>query len=124
MNPKVELLTAAKRYLWDGTAPPNDEVYGHICGALAAALRADYPESEIHKQAYYQITSRIDSHIAPYCYFSTWVKAEENDPHMPWHVVQAKRLEYVEQLIKEYSIESALIPCQNPAIIRTGRGEA
>lgn len=28
MNPKVELLTAAKRYLWDGVAPPNDEVTG------------------------------------------------------------------------------------------------
>jgi len=107
MNPKVELLTTAKRYLWDGITPPNDEVYGHICGALAAALSADYPGSEIHKQAYYQPTSRIDSHIAPYCYFSTWIKAEANDPLMPRYIIQAKRLEYVEQLIKEYSDESA-----------------
>ena len=107
MTPKLELLTAAKRYLWDGVASPNDEVYGHICGTLAKAFNTHFAGSESHKQAYYQLTSRIDSHIAPYCYFSTWVKAEANDPHMPRHVVQAKRLEFVEQLIKEYSNESA-----------------
>ena len=107
MNPKVELLTAAKAYLWDGVAPPKADIYGHICGALGEALNTHFAGSESHKQAYYQLTSHIDSHIAPYCYFSTWVKAEANDPHMPRHVVQAKRLEFVEQLIKEYSNESA-----------------
>lgn len=107
MNPKIELLTAAKAYLWDGIAPPNGEVYGHICGALEEAFDTHFASSEAHKQAYYQLTSRIGSHIAPYGYFSTWVKAQANDPRMPRHVVQAKRLEFVEQLIKEYSIEPA-----------------
>lgn len=104
MNPKVELLTAAKQYLWDGLTQ-DDGTYGHICGALAEALRAGYVHSDAHKQAYYQLTSRIDWHIAPYVYFSSWVRAEESDPCMPRHIVQAKRLEFMEQLIKEYSNE-------------------
>lgn len=79
MNPKVELLTAAKQYLWDGLTQ-DDGTYGHICGALAGALNESYRNSDAHKQAYYQLTSRIDSHIAPYCYFSTWVRAKENAP--------------------------------------------
>ena len=45
--------------------------------------------------------------IYPHHYFSTCVKAEANDPHMPRHVVQAHHHEYVGQLIKEYSNESA-----------------
>ena len=111
MNPKVELLTAAKRYLWDGLSPSSVDSYGHICGALAEALRADHPESDTHKQARYQITSRIGAHIAPWCYFSTWIKEQEGD--MPRHIVQAKRLEYVEQLIKEFSNEPAPSPAES-----------
>lgn len=107
MNPKVELLKAAKKYLWDGLSPASEDRYGHICGALAEAMSVDYVGSEIHKQACYSLSERISAHIAPNRYFSSWLKAEANDPYMPRHVVQAKRLEFVEQLIKEYSNESA-----------------
>ena len=106
MNPKVELLTAAKRYLWDGLVPPRVDSYGHICGALAEVMSVDYVGSEIHKQAFYRLTERIASHIAPNLYFSAWLKSKENDPYMPKHVVQAKRLEFMEQLIEEYSDEN------------------
>ena len=113
MNPKVELLTAAKKYLWDGITPPNDETYGHICGALAKALCPGYVHSDAHRQAYYSLLEHISAHIDPYCYFSTWVKAKENAPYMPRHVVQAKRLEFVEQLIEEYSNEPAPSPAES-----------
>ena len=106
MNPKVELLTAAKKYLWDGITPPSVEVYGYICGALNEALAVDYAESIYHAQAYHSLTDRISAHISPYNYFSAWLKEKEADPDMPRHVIQAKRLEYVEQLIKEYSVEN------------------
>ena len=106
MNPKVELLTAAKRYLWDGLVPLRMDLYGHICGALAEALRSEYLHADDYKQAYYILTERIIAHIAPNLYFSAWLKEKEADPDMPRHVIQAKRLEYVEQLIKEYSVEN------------------
>ena len=106
MNPKVELLTAAKKYLWDGLAPPRVDRYGHICGALAEAMSVNYAGSEAHRLAYHSLTDRISAHISPYNYFSAWLKEKEADPDMPRHVIQAKRLEYVEQLIKEYSVEN------------------
>lgn len=112
MNPKVELLTAAKQYLWDGLTQ-DDGTYGHICGALAGALNESYRNSEAHKQAHYQLVARIEAHIAPWCYFSTWVKAQANDPYMPRHIVQAKRLEYVEQLIEEFSNEPTPSPSES-----------
>ena len=106
MNPKVELLTAAKRYLWDGLAPASPDRYGYICGALAEALRSEYLHADDYKQAYYILTDRISAHISPHCYFSAWLKEKEADPDMPKHIIQAKRLEYVEQLIEEFSNES------------------
>ena len=106
MNPKVELLTAAKKYLWDGITPPSVEVYGHICGALAEALRSEYLHADDYKQAYHSLTDRISAHISPHYYFSEWFKAEMHDPDIPRHIIQAKRLEYVEQLIEEYSVEN------------------
>ena len=106
MNPKVELLTAAKRYLWDGITPASVDRYGHICGALNEALAVDYAESIYHAQAYHSLTDRISAHISPHYYFSEWFKAEMHDPDIPRHIIQAKRLEYVEQLIEEYSVEN------------------
>ena len=99
MNPKVELLTAAKRYLWDGITPASVDRYGYICGALAEALRSEYlhaddyrqacsltesidahiaPYHYLHaddyRQAYHSLTERISAHISPHCYFSAWLK--------------------------------------------------
>ena len=113
MNPKVELLTAAKRYLWDGITPSRMDRYGHICGALAEALRSDYYLADDYKQAYGSLTERIDAHIAPHNYFSAWLKEKEADPDIPRHVIQAKRLEYVEQLIEEFSNESTPSPAES-----------
>lgn len=107
MNPKVELLTAAKRYLWDGITPPTTSTYGNICGALNHVLDVFYVSAEPYRTARTELCIQIAQHIHPNHYFSSWVREKEDDPHMSRHVVQAKRLEYVEQLIKEYSNESA-----------------
>lgn len=101
-----ELLTEAKKYLWDGEDEKELERLDkseYICFAILSAARNSSNERANH-EIYFQCRKVIESSLFPHNCVETWLLRSAGIPpkEMTHKRIQAHRLAWMNLLIKEF----------------------
>lgn len=101
-----ELLTEAKKYLWDGKDPRQLESLDkseYICFAILSAARNTPAKPEDHS-TYLRCSKVIQSSLFPHNCVETWLLRSAGIPpkELTYKRIQAHRLAWMDVLIKEF----------------------
>ena len=101
-----ELLTEAKKYLWDGEDEKELERLDkseYICFAILSAARNSPTETEDHS-TYLRCRKVIERNLFPHNCVETWLLRSAGIPpkEMTHKRIQAHRLAWMNLLIKEF----------------------